>query len=331
MTKRILITGVTGFVGAAVSRSFRAAGYQVRALIRDEAQQSALQAAGIETVIGDLNKPQIFPAALADCTHLAHVAADYRLFVPGDPSPMYRVNVDATLALLQAALAAGIERVVYTSSVAALGDRADHQPADETCAGRLQNMIGHYKRSKFLAEEAVRRLVADTGLPVVIVNPSTPVGPGDVKPTPTGCMVRDAARGRMPAYIDTGLNVVHVDDVAAGHRLALEHGRPGERYILGGDNLTLREILAIIAQHAGRRAPRIRLAPRPLVPLAWCAETWARLRRTQPLLSRDQLAMARRPMYYVSTRAERELGYTHRPAAMALHDAVAWFTATGAE
>lgn len=279
----------------------------------------------MEGVVGDLAAPETFPAALDGCTHLVHVAADYRLFVPGDPAAMYRVNVDGTLALLRAALAAGIERVVYTSSVAVLGHRADGMPADETTDGELVSMVGHYKRSKFLAEEAVQRMAAETGLPVVIVNPSTPVGPGDVKPTPTGRMVRDAARGRMPAYIDTGLNIVHVDDVAEGHVLAMEHGQAGERYILGGDNLTLRDILGTVTKLAGRRPPRIRLAPAPLSPLAWCAETWARRRGGVPLLTRDELAMARHPMYFTSTRAEQMLGYHHRPAEAALRDAVAWF------
>lgn len=325
MAKRILVTGATGFVGAAVSRSFLAAGYRVRALVRAQARAETLRVAGIETVTGDLTQPQTFAVALDGCTCLAHVAADYRLFIPADPASMYRVNVDGTLALLRAALAAGVERVVYTSSVAVLGHHADGSPADETTAGRLDAMIGHYKRSKFVAEDGVKQFAAKTGLPVIIVNPSTPVGPGDVKPTPTGRMVRDAAYGRIPAYINMGLNIVHVDDVGAGHRLAMEYGQPGRRYILGGDNLTLREILTTITRLAGRRPPRIRLAARPLIPVAWCAEAWARRHGGVPLLTRDELAMARHPMYFDSSRAQRELGYAHRPAEAALRDAVAWF------
>lgn len=201
MKERVLVTGATGFVGAAVSHRFLAAGYRVRTLVRDEARAGGLRGAGMEVVSGDLAAPETLDAALDGCTHLVHAAADYRLFVPGDPGPMYRVNVDGTVALLRAARAAGIERAVYTSSVAVLGHRSDGQPADESVEGRLEAMVGHYKRSKFLAEQAVRRMAAETGLPVVIVNPSTPVGPGDVKPTPTGRMVRDAVRGRMPAYI----------------------------------------------------------------------------------------------------------------------------------
>ncbi len=328
MPDRVLVTGATGFVGAAVVRALLAARYPVRAMVRASTGASGLRARGVEVVAGDLGAPETFPAALAGCGALVHVAADYRLFVP-DPAPLYRVNVDGTRALMEAALAAGVKRIVYTSSVAALGHRGDGGPADETTPAVLEDMVGHYKRSKFLAEREVLRLVAEAGLPAVIVNPTAPVGPGDVKPTPTGRMVLDAARGRMPAYVDTGLNVVHVDDVGTGHRLALERGRIGERYILGGENLTLREILTMIARLAGRRPPRVRLAPGPLVPLAWLAETWARMRGTTPFLTRDELAMARRPMYYDSGKAERGLGYRHRPAEAAFRDALAWFASAG--
>ncbi|MGH8162426.1 MAG: hopanoid-associated sugar epimerase [Gammaproteobacteria bacterium] len=328
MSDRVLVTGATGFVGAAVARAFLAADYSVRAMVRAGTDTAGLHEQGIETVDGDLAAPDTFPAVLAGCDALVHVAADYRLFVP-DPAPLYRVNVDGTRALMQAALAAGVRRIVYTSSVAALGHREDDGPADETTAARLADMVGHYKRSKFLAEREVSRLVAEAGLPAVIVNPTAPVGPGDVKPTPTGRMVLDAARGRMPAYVDTGLNIAHVDDVAQGHRLALERGHIGERYILGGENLALREILTAIARLAGRRPPRVRLAPGPLVPLAWLAETWARTTGSRPFLTRDELAMARRPMYYESGKAERELGYRHRPAEAAFRDALAWFVSAG--
>ncbi|MGH8274331.1 MAG: NAD-dependent epimerase/dehydratase family protein, partial [Gammaproteobacteria bacterium] len=223
MAKRALITGATGFVGAAVTRALLAGGYRVRAMVRAGTDASHLHEQGIEVVAGDLAVPETFPTLLAGCDALAHVAADYRLFVP-DPAPLYRVNVDGTCALMQAALATGIERIVYTSSVAALGHRSDGAPADEATPAALADMVGHYKRSKFLAEREVKRLVDEQGLPAVIVNPSAPVGPGDVKPTPTGRMVLEAARGRMPAYLDTGLNIVHVDDVGAGHVLALERG-----------------------------------------------------------------------------------------------------------
>ena len=328
MPERVAITGATGFVGSAVVRAFLRAGYAVRVLLRDSSPREALAGLEFETANADLAAPQTFGAALAECQGLVHVAADYRLFVT-DPKPLYRVNVDGTRALMQAALAAGIKRIVYTSSVATLGHADGDTLADEDTPSRLAGMIGHYKRSKFLAEAEIARLVAEARLPAVIVNPSAPVGPRDRRPTPTGQMVLDAARGRMPAYLDTGLNIVHVDDVAEGHRLAYERGRIGRRYVLGGDNLALKDIFASIARLAGQRPPRWRLAAGPLVPLAWLAESWARLTRSVPRLTREQLAMARHPMYYSSVRAERELGYTHRPAEAAFRDALAWYAEHG--
>ena len=328
MPERVAITGATGFVGSAVVRAFLQAGYAVRALLRDTSPREPLAGLDVETAIADLAVPRTFDAALADCQGLVHVAADYRLFVT-DPKPLYRINVDGTRTLMQAALATGIRRIVYTSSVAALGHGDGGVPADEDTPSQLAGVIGHYKRSKLLAEAEVSRLVAESGLPAVIVNPSAPVGPRDRKPTPTGQMVLDAARGRMSAYLDTGLNIVHVDDVAEGHRLAYEYGRIGRRYVLGGDNLPLKDIFTAIAQLAGQRPPRWRLAIHPLMPLAWLAENWARFTHTMPRLTREQLAMARYPMYYSSARAERELGYTHRSAGSAFRDALRWFAEQG--
>lgn len=328
MLERVAITGTTGFVGSAVVRAFLRAGYAVRALLRNSSPRDTLDGCDIETANVDLADPNSFGNALSDCQGLVHVAADYRLFVT-DPKTLYLVNVDGTRALMQAALVAGIKRIVYTSSVATLGHRDDAAPADEDTSAALADMIGHYKRSKYLAEVEVARLVAEAGLPAVIVNPSAPIGPRDRKPTPTGKMVLDAARGRMPAYLDTGLNIVHVDDVAEGHRLAYERGQLGRRYLLGGENLSLLAIFTAIAQLAGVRPPRLQLAPGPLLPLAWIAEIIARLTGTMPRLTRDQLAMARHPMYFSSTRAERELGYTHRPAEAAFRDALAWFAEHG--
>ena len=210
-----------------------------------------------------------------DCEALFHVAADYRLGAP-DPSELYRTNVEGTRSLMAAAVQAGVRKIVYTSSVATMGIPPDGSPGDETSPVSLEAMIGHYKRSKFLAEQVVLQAAAD-GTPAVIVNPSTPVGPGDVKPTPTGQLVRDAAAGRMPAYVDTGLNIVHVDDVAAGHLLAFHHGRNGERYILGGEDMTLRQILDCIAGIVGGRAPRIRLPYAAVLPMAHVAQIIARL------------------------------------------------------
>jgi dihydroflavonol-4-reductase len=220
--------------------------------------------------------------------------------------------------------------MVYTSTVGALGTTAEGTPADEETPVQLSDMIGHYKRSKFLAEAEVRRLADEAGLPVVIVNPSTPVGPRDIKPTPTGRMVLEAALGRMPAYVDTGLNIVHVADVAEGHLLAFERGRVGERYILGGQDMTLGAILQTIARLAERKPPRIRLPHGLILPIAYMAEAWARIDDTrEPFVTVEAVKMARKPMYFSSAKAERELGYRARPAEDALADAVAWFRAEG--
>jgi dihydroflavonol-4-reductase len=320
-----LVTGATGFVGSAVARRLLAAGHQVRALVRATSDRRNLEGLPVEIALGDLTDTDSLRAALYGCRVLFHVAADYRLWVR-DPRAMHAANVDGTVALMRAALEGQVEQIVYTSSVATLGLTRDSTPADEDTPVVLDDMIGPYKRSKFLAEREVRRLVDTEGLPAVIVNPSTPVGPGDAKPTPTGRMLVDAARGRVPAFVDTGLNVVHVDDVAEGHRLALERGRAGARYILGGENLTLQEILTQIATLTGHAPPRLRLPRVALYPLAYAAQAWARLsRRGTPLVTVDELRMARKRMFFSSARAERELGYRARPAAQALEDAVQWY------
>ncbi|WP_348550452.1 hopanoid-associated sugar epimerase [Acidithiobacillus sp.] len=323
---RALITGASGFVGAAVLRRLVLEGVPVRVLARPGADDAAWKdLPDIEVVEGDLCDPASLERAVLGCRWVFHVAADYRLWVP-DPEIMYRANVDGSETLLRAALAAGVERIVYTSSVAVLGLRSDGQPSTEETPSSIDDMIGHYKRSKFLAEERVRVLCREQGAPIVIVNPSTPIGPADRKPTPTGRMVLEAAAGRMPAYVDTGLNVVHVDDVAMGHWLALQYGKPGERYILGGDNLSLRAILTRISGLTGRPSPRFRVPRRLLYPVAWVSEAWVRWRGSGlPLVSVDELRMAAHHMYFDSRKAEQELGYTHRPAEEALRDAVAWF------
>ncbi|MCE5393306.1 MAG: NAD-dependent epimerase/dehydratase family protein [Acidithiobacillus sp.] len=323
---KVLITGASGFVGGAVLRRLALEGLDLRVLARagaDDANWRELP--NVERVEGDLGDGKSLRRAVQGCRWVFHVAADYRFWVP-DPESMYRANVQGTETLLRAALDAGVERIVYTSSVAVLGFRADGQPADEDTPSSLEQMIGHYKRSKFLAEERVRALCREEHAPIVIVNPSAPIGPADRKPTPTGRMVLEAAAGRVPAYVDTGLNVVHVDDVAMGHWLALHQGQPGERYILGGDNLSLRAILTRISGLTGRPSPRWRLPRRGLYPIAWAAEAWTRWRgRGTPLLTVDELRMAAHHMYYSSSKAERELGYVHRPAEEALRDALAWF------
>ncbi len=325
---KVLLTGASGFVGNAVLRRLQAENLEIRLLLRKPS--SVLERDDVELCYGDLLEPASLEAAVQGCQAVFHVAADYRLWVP-DPAAMMRANVDGTVALMEAALAAGVERIVYTSSVAVLGFYGDGRPSDEAAPSSLDDMIGSYKRSKFLAEEAVRQIQRRHQAPIVIVNPSTPVGPGDVKPTPTGRMVRDAALGRMPAYVDTGLNIVHVDDVAEGHWLAFQHGRPGERYILGGDNLPLAAILTRIAGLTGRPSPRLRLPRSALYPVAWAAEAWVRARgRGTPLVTVDELRMAAHRMYFSSAKAEAELGYRHRPAEEALRDAVRWFLQTPA-
>ena len=247
-----LVTGATGFVGAAVARRVLAAGEAVRVLVRETSDRGNLAGLDVEIAIGDLAAPETLRAALGGCAALFHVAADYRIWCP-DPAPMMAANVEGTRAIMRAAAEAGVARIVYTSSVAVLGLHADRSAADEDTASSLGDMIGPYKRSKFLAEQVVDDMVRDDGLPAVIVNPSMPVGPRDIKPTPTGRMIVEAAAGRMPAYVETGLNVVHVDDVAKGHWLAYERGEVGRRYILGGDNMSLQAILGEVAALVGRR------------------------------------------------------------------------------
>src|SRR6266481_4232394 len=252
-----LVTGATGFVGSAVARALLRAGHRVRVLARPNSDRRNLANLSVEIAEGSMEDPPSLARAVTGCRYVYHVAADYRIWVP-DPAPMFRANVEGTRDLLTAALEAGAERVVYTSSVATLG-LIHGGSADENTPSSAEDMIGPYKRSKFAAEEVVRGLARERGLPVVIVNPSTPVGPGDIKPTPTGRLILEAARGQMPAFVDTGLNIVHVDDVAEGHLAAADKGRIGERYILGGENMTLAEILGEIAEVVGRRPPRLRV------------------------------------------------------------------------
>jgi len=320
-----LVTGVSGFVGSAVARRLLAAGHEVRAMVRPDSDRSNLEGLNIDVVEGDLNRPDSLAAALQDCKALFHVAADYRLWTR-DPESMFATNIDGTRSILLKAAEAGVERMVYTSSVATLGLLPNGAAGDETTPVSFADMIGPYKQSKFLAEEEVRRMVRKQGFPVVIVNPAAPVGPGDVKPTPTGRMIAEAAAGRMPAYVDTGLNVVHVDDVAEGHLLAFEKGKIGERYILGGDNMTLAEILGAIAELTGRRPPRFRIPHNLVLPIAAAAEAWSSLTGGgEPFVTLDGVRMAKKKMFFTSAKAERDLGYRARPAGDALADAVEWF------
>jgi dihydroflavonol-4-reductase len=266
-------------------------------------------------------------AAMQGVRYLFHVAADYRLWAR-DPSEIARNNLEGARATMAAALRAGVERVVYTSSVAALKP-GNGSAVDETSRNTPQSVIGAYKLSKLLAEREVERMIAEEALPAVIVAPSTPIGARDIKPTPTGRIIVEAAAGRMPAFVDTGLNLVHVDDVAEGHFLALEHGRTGENYILGGTDVTLAQMLADIAALAGRRAPTMKLPRGPLFPLAFAAEAVARVTGKEPFLTADALRMSRYQMYFSSAKATRELGYVARPYREGLKDAHAWFSANG--
>jgi dihydroflavonol-4-reductase len=324
---RALVTGATGFVGAAVARALVREGWQVRALARPGSDRRNIQALPVDVSEGNLADRPSLERALVGCEALFHVAADYRLGAP-DPRQLYETNVDGTRNILEASRQAGVRRVVYTSSVATVGIPADGSPGSEDTPVGVADMIGHYKRSKFLAEQLVRES-ALSGMPVVIVNPSTPIGPGDVKPTPTGQLVLDAAAGRMPAYVDTGLNIVHVDDVAAGHLLAFHRGRPGERYILGGQDMTLREILFEIAQLVGRKPPRIRLATGVVLPIAYVAEAVARVTGRPGRITLEGVRMARKRMFFSSGKASRELGYQWRSPTEALRDAIAWLREQG--
>jgi dihydroflavonol-4-reductase len=323
-----LVTGASGFLGAAVARALLADGERVRAFVRRGSDRRNLAGLDVEIAEGDLNDRESLDSAVRGCGAVFHVAADYRLWV-ADPAPMYKTNVEGSVNALEAAAAARVARFVYTSSVAVLGINPDRTPADETTPVVLEQMIGAYKRSKFLAEQAVARRAAELDFPVVIVNPSTPIGPGDVRPTPTGRVILDAAAGRMPAYVDTGLNVVHVDDVARGHLLALRFGRRGERYILGGQDLSLREILQLVGEHTGRPASNVRLPHWAVYPIAAVSEAIALVTKREPRATRDGVRMSKKHMYFSSAKAERELGYTWRAPRLAIGDAIDWFASNG--
>ena len=320
---KTLVTGATGFVGRSVVEALLDQGREVRVLAR-RPQSRALQGLEAEVVRGDLTDPASLPPALAGCSRLFHVAADYRLWVP-DPAAMYATNVAGTQALLQAAMDAGLERVVYTSTVGALGNPGDGTPGREDTPVSLADMVGHYKKSKFLAEQAALDYAA-RGLPLVVVNPSTPVGAWDVRPTPTGQMIVDFLRGKMPAFLDSGLNLIAVRDVAQGHLLAEARGRVGEKYILGHQNLTLAEIFTKLAACSGIRAPRWRLPYYPVLGLAYINEFWSTwITRRPPVVPLTAVKMARKIMFFESQKAVRELGLPQTPVEEALREAVEWF------
>jgi len=326
--EQVLVTGATGFVGSALVRAFLAAGYPVRALVRPTSPRDNLVGLDVECVEGDVCDATAVARAVAGVSYVVHAAADYRLWAR-DPEAIVRTNVGGTLAVMRAALSAGVERVVYTSSVATLKPRADKQPANETSLLPETEAVGHYKRSKVVAERLVETMIARDALAAVIVNPSTPVGPRDIRPTPTGRLILAAAAGHMPGFVDTGLNLVHVDDVAAGHVAALERGVVGQRYILGGENVLLADMLCEIARLVGRRPPRMKLPRVPLYPLAASAEMLAAVTNREPLLTMNGLRMSRQHMFFSGAKAERELGFRARPYADGVRDAIDWFRAAG--
>jgi dihydroflavonol-4-reductase len=322
-----LVTGVSGFVGSAVARALAATGRHVRGTVRSSSPTANLGDFPGELVEADLCDEQAVSRIMQGARELFHVAADYRLWAR-DPEEIVRNNLAMTGNVMKAAREAGVSRIVYTSSVATLlPDPAG--PSDETRAAQPDQATGVYKRSKVVAERLVEDMVVRDGLPAVIVNPSTPIGPRDVKPTPTGRILVEAANGKMPAFVDSGLNLVHVDDVATGHILAAEKGRIGQRYILGGQDATLAQMLADIAALLGRKPPTVELPRAPIYPLAWLAERWAAVTGREPFLTLDSLRMAKHRMFYSSAKAERELGYCPRPYGEALRDALDWFRTQG--
>ena len=322
-----LVTGATGFVGSHLVRQLVSAAESVRILVRKTSRLDAVEGLPVERFEGDLRDPKSLEKALAGAQRVFHVAADYRLWA-ARPEEIYENNVQGTRNLLEAARRNGTGKFVYTSTVATIAVPRDGPLPNEETRAKLGEMIGHYKRSKFLAEQEARR-AGEAGVPVVIVNPTAPVGPADWKPTPTGRIVVDFLNGRMPAYVDTGLNVVAVEDVARGHLLAAEKGANGERYILGGRNMTLKEILDVLARLTGRAAPRVRL-PHAVALAASYADQWlSRLAGREPQIPVEGVKMSRHRMFVASNKAERELGYQPGSVEAALERAVRWYERHG--
>jgi dihydroflavonol-4-reductase len=327
-TDLVLVTGASGFLGSAVARCLITAGFRVRAFVRPTSPRTNLANAGFEIAEGDLRDAGSVARAMTDVRYLFHVAADYRLWARV-PDEIVHNNVEGTRLIMQAAKRADVERIVYTSSVATLALRHDGTPSDETLPLDEKMAIGAYKYSKVVAERVVEAMVARDNLPAVIVNPSAPIGPGDVRPTPTGRIVIEAAAGRMPAFVDTGLNLVHVDDVATGQLAALRLGRIGERYILGGQNVLLADMLGDIAKIVGRSPPKLRLPRASLLPIAVIAEAVAHMTGREPFVTTAGVKLAKEHMFFTSAKAERELGYRARPYGEALVLAIQWFRDNG--
>jgi dihydroflavonol-4-reductase len=325
---KVLITGASGFVGSAVARALIRSGYRVRALLRPTSKRTNLAGLDVEIAEGDMRDEASVTRAMAGARYLFHVAADYRLWAR-NPQQILWNNREGTRLLMQTALKLGVERIVYTSSVATIACAANGEPADETMRLNEACAIGAYKQSKVAAERIVEAMIARDNLPAVIVHPSAPIGPRDLRPTPTGRIIVEAASGRVPAFVDTGLNLVHVDDVASGHLAALLHAKPGDHFILGGQNVMLAEFLAEIALLCGRKPPKLRL-PRSLVyPFAFAAQAMAHVTCREPFLTIDGLRMSKHRMFFSSAKAERDLGYKARHYGEALTDALDWFRANG--
>ncbi|MGB8602828.1 MAG: hopanoid-associated sugar epimerase [Rhizomicrobium sp.] len=328
MGDSIFITGASGFVGSAIARIALQRGFHPRLLVRATSRRDNITGLDAEICVADMADEDALAAAMKGARYCIHAAADYRLWAR-DPEEIVRHNREGTRAVMAAALKAGVERVVYTSSVATLHPNEDGTPVDETHRHTPESAIGAYKRSKVVAERVVEEMVAQDGLPAIIVNPSTPIGPRDIKPTPTGRIIVEAAAGRIPAFIETGLNLAHVDDVAEGHFLALEKGRIGQSYILGGQDVAFRDMVGEVARLAGRKAPTIALPRTPLLPLAYAAEMVARFTGKEPFITVDGLKMARYHMFFSSAKAASELGYHARSYTAALKDAYDWFDMAG--
>jgi dihydroflavonol-4-reductase len=322
----VLVSGASGFVGSAIAATFRQNGFRVRVLVRPSSPRTNIDPHD-DVIVGDLLDRASLAAAMQGVRYLIHAAADYRLWTPS-PDDLMRANVEGTRTIMEEALRAGVERIVYTSSVATFDLRGGGM-ADETRPLPADAAVGAYKRSKVIAENVVADMVARGGLPAVIVNPSTPIGPRDVRPTPTGRIIIEAASGRMPAFVETGLNFVHVDDVAEGHLAALRRGRTGERYILGGENVTLHQVLIDIAGIVGGRPPLMRLPRAAVYPIAFGAELMARFTGKEPFATVDGLRMSRYMMHFNDAKARRELGYTSRDYRLALREAIEWFIEAG--
>lgn len=325
---KALVTGATGFIGFHVARRLKEKGFSVRAIVRKGTDSSDLKSLGIEPVTGDVRDFSSVCTALEGCLQLYHLAADYRIWVP-DPEKMYEINVQGTKNVMEAALKTGVERVVYTSTVGVLSACSDGRPSDEDAPVGINDMVGHYKRSKFIAEKEVYRFI-EKGLPVVIVNPTTPVGPMDRRPTPTGKIIVDFLNGRIPAYLDTGLNFVDVEDVAAAHVLAAQHGRTGQRYILGNKNISLKNFFEILAGMTGIKPPKLRLPYLPVLVASYVNEALSKwITHRHPMIPLTGVRMAHKYMYFDCSKAVRELNMPQNPVESAIEKAIDWFRNQG--